>query len=39
VGGGDIPVETAVWGGGMGYGTVGGWARRGINQKCKKINK
>jgi hypothetical protein len=27
--GGDIHVETGEWGGGMGYGTIGGWTVEG----------
>ena len=31
-GGGDILLETGGWGGGMGWGTVRGWAGRGIKK-------
>jgi hypothetical protein len=35
--GGDIPVDTGVWGGGMGCGTVNGWTRVGRENKIWSI--
>jgi hypothetical protein len=38
VGGSDILLETGVWEGGMGYGTVRGWTKRGWRIKSGVYN-